>query len=231
MNIERIDAAFFLGLSHFFLLRSTKCCACRCLKWFWGIQSRVPASGNHHHATNQIRRAFSTLWNRCQVHQILTCHTRWLPKAPFILTHVNVSATCRKCHACCADENVSDVLHLSRKNCVSDCKISRKVSPFRRKMELVKQALRKRAPWATVSCETSFENGRWKELLCCKGRQICWTRRTPLLSHRAVTPIVRTRQCGHIVWGTKTWNNSLIGIPRKATSNIRHPTTTALAAT
>jgi len=33
----------------------------------------------------------------------------------FLFTLAKVLATCRKCHACHADEKVTDVLHLSRK--------------------------------------------------------------------------------------------------------------------
>ena len=47
----------FTEASAFFLSRSTKYCACH-EKWAWGIRSLVPATQNHHHVPNQIRRQF-----------------------------------------------------------------------------------------------------------------------------------------------------------------------------
>ena len=108
----------FTKVSATFLSRSTKYCA-RHEKWAQGIWGAAPATRNHHHfhkqslTTGWEKRDFRPCQNVVHVHQIL--------RLPHKMTYnfwpapANALATCTKCHACYADEKVSDVLHLSCK--------------------------------------------------------------------------------------------------------------------
>ena len=108
-----------------FLLRSTKCCDCheKCAR---RIRSIARAVRNHHHVPNQ--KMTSVLQNGLTVDPFKTSSKlpntapRLPPKPPLIWTHDVIRrhttsnlTTCRKRHACHADEKMSDVLHLSRK--------------------------------------------------------------------------------------------------------------------
>ena len=98
-------------------------------KWTRDIRSIKPATRNHHGqktnmTTGQATR-LSTLSNVFQIHLInYVSREKWPSKAALILTSANGLATCRKCHACYADEKVSHVLHVSRKMMVLTSKCS-----------------------------------------------------------------------------------------------------------
>ena len=89
-----------LGFRALFLLRSTKYCAYHG-KWARGIRSAAPATRNHHHVQNQKSRAFRLFHSP----NIAPAPQNGLQKhLSFSPMPANVSATCRKGHACHTDE-------------------------------------------------------------------------------------------------------------------------------
>ena len=77
----------------FFLSRPTqKYCACH-EKWARGIRSPAPATRNHHHVPNQIRRQlhknaiFDPFKTSPKFTKYCACTEKWHPKAPLIFIH------------------------------------------------------------------------------------------------------------------------------------------------
>ena len=136
--------------------RHPKSCTCHT------ESSSCPKSNSTTVSENAFLKPFQRPANIAPARKMISKHTSFLP------TLANVLATCRKLHACHADEKVPDVLHLSHKKTFQTSKCPESAMLATRnghssKNEhgmLVKRALRKRGLPATISCETSFENGR-----------------------------------------------------------------------
>ena len=88
----------------------------------------------------------------------------------------NVLATCRKHHACHTNENVSDVLHLSRKTTFQTSKCP-EMPRLPRKMDIAQK--KSTAPYSKRFLRDFLRKRKMKELVCCKGHQMCRTRMTP----------------------------------------------------
>ena len=99
--------ALFCGASH---------CACH-ETWAWGIRRIAPAMPDGHHVlTQQWRQFHKTRLLTVSKHRPAPATKKDFWKhLSFWPTPANISATCRKHHACHTDEKVSDVLHLSSK--------------------------------------------------------------------------------------------------------------------
>ena len=149
--------------------------------------------------------------NETRVHQILR-----LPRKHDLQKHLsfwpwpaNLFATCRKCHACHADERVSDVLRLSRKTTFVP-----KVPPLPRKMDiamaqknkhgaLVNLHLRKRQNRAAHLVRALAVKAHGHLTCASLSSQKPQTRRRTLIWPRPFTPTLRTPQSGHSVCGKK----------------------------
>ena len=170
--IEKSKATFYPGLT-----MSTKYCACH-TKWARRIQSAAPATQNHHHVRNQIRQRFHKIFDRlkCRPSSPNTAHATKNSTSQF-------EQRTEKCHACCADEKVSDVLRLSRQTMFQTSKCPESATPATQNGHsskngddaLVKRGLRKRGLRDPVCARMRSRNAHGhlaRELLCCKGHRI-----------------------------------------------------------
>ena len=114
-----MKTTFYLGLSHF-------------LAAFY--KSIAPAMKTEPEASEVLRvpqsstcpQSNSTTVSNKPIFAHSSCQEKPPPKAPLILTHpCQRFATCRKFHACHADEQVSDALHLPRKTTFLTLKVFR----------------------------------------------------------------------------------------------------------
>ena len=106
-----------------------------------------------------------------------------------------------------------------REGCASDLKMITAPQWERWDRPKVTRGLRERSP-GHCFVRDFLRKQKMEELLCCKGHQVCRTRReTTSNEHRALTITVRT-PCGHTIWGKRTtW--LLKDPPNKAGSSLQ----------
>ena len=111
-----------------------------------------------------------------------------------------------------ADEKVSAVLHPSRKTTVETATCPESAMPAMKNWHSSKnehgalrasktRPLEERSPWHPVCASLHSRNAHGhltRELLCCKGHQICRTRMGP--PRMNTRPYRKNPKCGHCVW-------------------------------